>query len=166
MVATTDRTIEILSSPPGSIAMTAFIQASLSFASFGSSLCSFILLRTLSVHLSLGLHWEIFPLILTVVTSVTILLPSLLVTWPYNEMRFWVSYVVIGLTIASLMNFSFLPEGGQANPPAGPMPGDKRRVSVWCHPNVTLLVNQMTSLHKTIEILVYVKHWASFQGRT
>ena len=32
----------------------------------------------------------------------------LLITWPYHERRFWVTYVVIGLTIASLLNFSFL----------------------------------------------------------
>ena len=29
-------------------------------------------------------------------------------SWPYHERRFWATYVVIGLTIASLLNFSFL----------------------------------------------------------
>ena len=33
---------------------------------------------------------------------------SLLITWPNHERRFWATYVVIGLTIASLLNFSFL----------------------------------------------------------
>ena len=32
----------------------------------------------------------------------------LLITWPYHERRFWTTYVVIGLTIASVLNFSFL----------------------------------------------------------
>ena len=36
------------------------------------------------------------------------LFSSLLITWPYHERRFWVTYVVISLTIASLLDFSFL----------------------------------------------------------
>ena len=43
-----------------------------------------------------------------VVTFFATCVSSLFITWPYNERRFWVTYVVIGLTIASLLNFSFL----------------------------------------------------------
>ena len=61
---------------PGSIAMTAFLHASLFCANFGSSWCSFILLRTLSIHLSPGLH---FPFIIIFVTSFAIFLSPLLI---------------------------------------------------------------------------------------
>ena len=39
---------------------------------------------------------------------VTCFATSLLITWPIHERRFWATYVVIGLTIVSLLNFSFL----------------------------------------------------------
>ena len=56
--------------------------------SFGSIWCSFIPLRTLSIHLSLGLPRGLFPRCYFL--SIFLIL------------RFWVTYVVIGLTIASL----------------------------------------------------------------
>ena len=96
---------------PGSIAMTAFLHASRFCASFGSSRCCLKSLRTLSIHLSLGLPRGLFPPTFNVVTSILVFLPfvsSLLITWPYHERRFWVTYVVIGLTIASLLNIFFL----------------------------------------------------------
>ena len=43
-----------------------------------------------------------------VVTCFATFVSSLLITWPNHERRFWATYVVIGLTIASLLNFSFL----------------------------------------------------------
>ena len=46
---------------PGSIAISAFLQSYLFCASFVSSWCSFISLRTLSIHLSLGLPQGLFP---------------------------------------------------------------------------------------------------------
>ena len=78
-------------------------------ASFESSWCSFISLRTLSIHHSLGFHRCLFPPTFSVVTSFATFLSSLLIiTWPYHERRFWVTCVVIGLIVASLLNFSFL----------------------------------------------------------
>ena len=77
-------------------------------ASFGSSSCSFISLRTMSIHLSLGLRRGLFPPTFIVVTCFATFVPSLLITWPYHERHFWVTYVVIGLTIAAFLNFSFL----------------------------------------------------------
>ena len=67
---------------PGSIAMIAFLHPSQFCASFGNT---FI-----------------------VVTCFATFVSSLLITWPYHERRFWATYVVIGLTIGSLLNFSFL----------------------------------------------------------
>ena len=43
-----------------------------------------------------------------VVTCFATFVSSLFITWPNHERRFWATYVVIGLTIASLLNFSFL----------------------------------------------------------
>ena len=43
-----------------------------------------------------------------VVTCFATFVSSLLITWPTHERRFWATYVVIGLTITSLLNFSFL----------------------------------------------------------
>ena len=97
---------------PGSIAMIAFLQASRFCASFGSSWRCFISLSTLSNHLSLGLPRGLFPP-----------LPSHLhLCYFICNMCFFSShymaiprkaflgdiYVVIDLTIASLLNFSFL----------------------------------------------------------
>ena len=93
---------------PGSIAMIAFLNPSRICASFGSSWCCFRSLRTRSIHLSLGLPRGIFPPNLIVVTCFATFVYSLLITWPYNERRFWVTYVLIGSTIASLLNFPFL----------------------------------------------------------
>ena len=78
--------------------MTAFI--------YDVLFCSFISLRTLSIHLSLCLPRGLSPTFI-VVTSFVTLLSSLPIIWPYHERRFWVTHVVIGLTIASLLNFSF-----------------------------------------------------------
>ena len=50
----------------------------------------------------------LFPPSYIVVTCFATFVSSLLITWPYHERRFWVTYVVIGLTIASLLNLSFL----------------------------------------------------------
>ena len=86
----------------GSIAMTAVFHASPFCASFGSNWCSFIWLR------SLGLPQGLFPPTFIVVACFATFLSSLLITWPYHEQRFWVTCEAIGLTIASLMNFSFL----------------------------------------------------------
>ena len=93
---------------PGSIAMTAFHRVSLFCASFGSTWCCFKSIRTLSIHLSPGLPGGIFPPTFIVVTCFATFVFSLLITWPYNEMRFWATYVVIGLIIESVLNFSFL----------------------------------------------------------
>ena len=93
---------------PDSIAMTAFLHASRFCASFGSSRCCLKSLRTLSIHLSLGLPRGLFPPTFNVVTSILPFVSSPLITWPYQEGHFWVNYVVIGLTIASLLNLSFL----------------------------------------------------------
>ena len=48
------------------------------------------------------------PSLLHCITCFATFVSYLLITWPYHERRFWVTYVVIGLTIASLLNFSFL----------------------------------------------------------
>ncbi len=93
---------------PGSIAMIAFLHASRFCASFGSSWCCLKSLRTQSIHLSLDLPRGLFPLTFIVVTCFATFVSSLLITWPYHERRFWVTHMVIGLTIASLLNFSFL----------------------------------------------------------
>ena len=92
----------------GSIAMTAFFHASLFCASFGSSWCWLKSLCRLSIHLCMGLPGGIFPPTVIVVTCFATFVSSLLITWPCHERRFWVTYVVIGLTIASLLKFSFL----------------------------------------------------------
>ena len=78
------------------------------FPSSGSSWWCLKSLRTLSIHLSLGLPRGLFPPTFIVVTCFATFVSSLLITWPYHERRFWVKYVVICLTIASLLNFSFL----------------------------------------------------------
>ena len=88
--------------------MIAFLHASRFCASFGSRWCSFISLRILSIHLSLGLPRGLFPHTFIVVISFTTLLSSIIVTWPFHERRFLVKYVVIGLAMASLLNFSVL----------------------------------------------------------
>ena len=92
----------------GSIAMTAFLHASRFCASFGSSWCCFKSLRTLSIHLSLGLPRGLFPPTSIVVTCIATFVSSFLITLSCHERRFWVTYAVIGLTIASLRNFSLL----------------------------------------------------------
>ena len=78
----------------------------ISFATF-LSYSPFRSLRTLSIHLSLGLPRGLFPPTFIVVTCVATFVSSLLITWPYHERRFWLTCVVIGLTIESLLNFSF-----------------------------------------------------------
>ena len=93
---------------PGSIAMTVFLHASRSCASLGSSWWCLKSLCTRSIHLSLGLPRGLFPPTVIVVTCFATFVSSLLNTRPHQERRFWVIYVVIGLTIASLLNFSFL----------------------------------------------------------
>ena len=93
---------------PGPIVMTAFLHASRFCASFGSSWCRLKSLRTLSIHISMGLPRGLFPPTFIVVTCFATVVPSLLITRPYHERRFWVTYVVIGLTIASVLKFSFL----------------------------------------------------------
>ena len=93
---------------PGSIAMIVFFHPSRFCASSGSSWCCLKSLRTLSIHLSMGLPRGLFPPTFIVVTLFATFVSSLLIIWPYHEMRFWVTYEVIGLTIASLLNFSFL----------------------------------------------------------
>ena len=93
---------------PGSIAMIAFLHADRSCASLGSSWWCLKSLCTRSIHLSLGLPRGLFPPTVIVVTCFATFVSSLLYTWPYQERRFCVTYVVIGLTIASLLNFSFL----------------------------------------------------------
>ena len=92
----------------GSIAMSAFLHAYRFYASFGSSWCCLKSLRTLSIHFNLGLHRVLFHHTFIVVTCFTTFVSTFLITWPYHERRFWPTYVVIGLTIASLLNFSFL----------------------------------------------------------
>ena len=89
---------------PGSIAMTAFLHAYLFRASFGSSWCSFISLRNLSIHLILGLPRGLF------LPSSSVLLTlqhSCLLFSLHGHTTKCVTYVVIGLTIASTLNFSF-----------------------------------------------------------
>ena len=88
--------------------MIAFFHPSRFCARSGSSWCCLRSLRTLSIHLSLGLPRGLFPPTFIVITCFTTFVSSLLITWPYHEMRFCVTYVVIGFTIASLLNFSFL----------------------------------------------------------
>ena len=92
---------------PWSIAMTAFLHASRFCASSGSSWCCLRSLRTLSIHLSLGRPRGIFPPTF-IVTCFATFVSSHIITLPYHDGHFWVTYVVIGLTIASLLNFSFL----------------------------------------------------------
>ena len=92
---------------PDSIAMTAFLHASRFCASFGSSWCCLRSLCTRSIHLNMGLPRGLFPPTVIVVTCIAPFVLSPLITWPYHESRFWVTYVVIGLTIASLLNLSF-----------------------------------------------------------
>ena len=96
---------------PGSIAMIVFFHPSRFCAKSGSSWCCLRSLRILSIHLSPGLPRGLFPEFpptFIVVTCFATFVSSLLIIWPYHERRFWVIYVVIGLTIASLLNFSFL----------------------------------------------------------
>ena len=93
---------------PGSIAMIAFFHPYRFCARSGSSWCCLRSLRTLSIHLSLGLPRRLFPPTFIVITCFATFVSSLLITWPYHERRFCVTYVVIGFTIASLLNFSFL----------------------------------------------------------
>ena len=63
----------------------------------------------LSVHRpQSGPSTRYLPSTFIVVTCFATFVSSLLITWPYHERRFWATYVVIGLTIASLLNFSFL----------------------------------------------------------
>ena len=93
---------------PGSIAMIAFRHPPRFCARSGSSWWCLKSLRTLSIHLSLGRPRGIFPPTIIVVTCFATFVSSLIITWPYHDRRFWVTFVVIGLTIASLLNFSFL----------------------------------------------------------
>ena len=88
--------------------MIAFRHPSRFCVSFGSSWCCFRSLRTRFIQLSQGLSRDLFPPTVIVVTCFATFVSSLLITWPYHERRFWATYVVIGLTIASLLNFSFL----------------------------------------------------------
>ena len=89
--------------------MTSFLHPSRFCASFGLSWCCLKSFRSLSIHLSLGLpRGGLFPPTFIVVTCFAIFVSFLLITWPYHERRFWTAYVVIGLTIASVLNFSFL----------------------------------------------------------
>ena len=76
---------------PGSITMIAFLHASRFCASFGSSWCCLKSLRTLSIHLSLGLPRGLFPPTFIVVTCFATFVSSLLIAWPYHERRFWVT---------------------------------------------------------------------------
>ena len=93
---------------PGSIAMIAFRDPSRFWASFGSSWCCFRSFRTRSIHLSLGLPRGLFPPTFIIVTCFATFVSSLHITWPYHKRRFWATHGVIGSTIASLLNFSFL----------------------------------------------------------
>ena len=88
--------------------MIAFRHPSRFWASFGSSWCCFRSLRTRSIHHSLSLPRGLFPPTFIVVTCFATFVSSLLITWPYHKRRFWATYVVIGLTITSLLKFSFL----------------------------------------------------------
>ena len=54
-----------------------------------SSWCCFKLLRTRSIHLSLGLPRGLFPPTFIVVTCFATFMSSLLITWSYHERRFW-----------------------------------------------------------------------------
>ena len=93
----------------GLIVIIAFLHPSRFCARFGWSWCCFNSLRTRSIHLSLGLPRGLFPPTFIVVTCFSTFVSSLIIAWPYHERRFLVTYyVVIGLTIASLLNFSFL----------------------------------------------------------
>ena len=83
---------------PGSIAMIAFFHPSRFCASSGSSWCCLRSLHTLSIHLSLGLPRGLFPPTFIVVTCFATFVSSEVITWPYHERCFWVTYVVIGLT--------------------------------------------------------------------
>ena len=51
---------------------------------------------------------HLFPPTFIVVTSFASFLSYLLITRRYQDRRLWVTYFVIGLSIASLLNFSFL----------------------------------------------------------
>ena len=93
---------------PGSIAMIAFLHASRFCASSGSSWSCLKSLRTLSNHLSLGLPQGLFPPTFIVVPFVQHCVSALLITWLYHERLFWMTTVVIGLTITSLLKLSFL----------------------------------------------------------
>ena len=77
-----------------------FTHASRFSASFGSSWCCLKSLRTLSIHLSLGLPRGIFPPTFIVVTCFAEFMSSLLVAWPYHERRFWTTYVLFDLSCA------------------------------------------------------------------
>ena len=55
-----------------------------------------------------GTSSRYLPSLLHCITCFATFVSYLLITWPYHERRFRVTYVVIGLTIASLLNFSFL----------------------------------------------------------
>ena len=83
---------------PVSIAMTDFFRPSRLCASFGSSWYTFVSVRTLSIHLSMGSLRGLFPPTFIVVTSFATFLSSHLITWPYHKRRFWVT-MVICLTI-------------------------------------------------------------------
>ena len=56
----------------------------------------------------MGLPRGLFPPTFIVVTCFATFVSSLLIALPYHEMRFWATYVVIGLTIAPVLDFSFL----------------------------------------------------------
>ena len=62
--------------------MIAFLHASRFCASCGSSWCCLKSLRTLSIHLSLGLPRGLFPPTFIVVTLFATCVSSLLITWP------------------------------------------------------------------------------------
>ena len=99
---------------PGSIAMIAFRHPSRFWASFGSSSCCFRSLRTRSIHLSLGLPRDLPPSSL-----LHVLLRSFRLFSSHGQTTKGVSgrHAVIGLTIASLLNFSFLIRSFLVSPP-------------------------------------------------
>ena len=72
--------------------MTAFLRAYRFCASFASSCCCLKSFRTLYTHLSMGLPRGLFTPTFIVVTCFATFVSSLLITWPYHERRFWVTY--------------------------------------------------------------------------